>query len=339
MVYIIIAIVAFFVLKKLISAILHGTASAVRNLFFHPQVNSAVTIFFVACFLISGSSPFGAGFLPLLRILWALCILDCIRDILVGDSYYKAGNAGVDPLYATKSVLSIFTLGLVRGVFFLVVGPYLHRSEAQALRETVASGLPVSPYCGSGLRAREYYYDQELEKLVQSGEIVSNEHTLRTECALIKKKLDQLYPKKFLEVAMDAIRGDPEVKRDRAKGKQVLEELDSARVYLGKAAFERLGEAVKEAMKDKAPMSADDIVRLKALQPFGLVDRNGRSGWGQLFVIQALGPMVENGTFVDLDLSDKPWDNHAYQYAKSTKPMASLDAGGDPRFYDPDLCD
>lgn len=133
--------------------------------------------------------------------------------------------------------------------------------------------------------------------------------------------------------------GDSEVKRDRAEAEKVIHDLRGSRVYLGKSAFERLREAVKEAMKDKASMSVEDIVRLKELKTLNLADWSGSYGWSQMFVIQALAPLVEDGTFLDMDISDKPWDNHAYQYAKSTKPMASLDAGSDPRFCDPDLCD
>lgn len=111
---------------------------------------------------------------------------------------------------------------------------------------------------------------------------------------------------------MDAMTGDSEVKRDRARTEKVLYDLCGSRIYLGRSAFGRLRKAVKEAMKDKATMSANDIVRLKELKPLNLIDRSGSCGWSQMFVIQALAPLVEDGTFLDMDISDKPWYSHAY---------------------------
>ncbi len=315
MVYVIIAIVAFLILKKLFSSILSGAGAFFKALFFGPQVNSVVTIILIACFLIADVTLFSESLRPLFKVLWVLSILDCIRDILLADSYYA--RYGVDSLYATKSVLSIFTLGLVRGVFLFVVGPLLRRAVARELRETVDSGRLVSPYYGNGLSAEEYYYDRELEKLVQSGKLVSNEDTLRRELAISEERLEKLSPKKIKDKVVDAVAGEEEAKRLRANAEKQLPNIRAARAYLTQSAIDRLGATAAEALKTKSALSAGEIVQLDQLASFRspqTVDR-----WRlQMFLIQALAPLVEDGTLVEDRLSDKdPLDNHVYRHAQS----------------------
>lgn len=333
MVYIIIAIVAFLLVKKLITSSARGIIKFIKTILFSPNVNSVLTIIFTACFLFSKESLFNDSLQPLCRVLWWLCIADCLRDLGVSESYYYCEAAyKIDPLYAIKSITSIFTLGMSRGVFLLVVGPLIHHSVKRSLYERMDSGQLVSPYCpGRSIRAQDHYYDQELEKLVQNGKLVSNENTLRDEIARSTKKLDKFYPKTVREKILDALAGDKEAKEQRANSKVELSHWGFSRAYLSKAVFEQIPRAVEEAMKDKGTLCVADIVKLKELERFNL------DGAGA-FVIQALEPLVENGTFLDDDISDNPLENHAYQYANSTKKRKSIDASSDPRFADPSLC-
>lgn len=331
MVYIIIAIVVIFLARNLIAAILRWVGNFLKTIFFSPRVNSVLTIVVTVCLLISDSSLLSEKLQPLFHVLWVLCIIDCIRDILVAESYYKCD---IDPLYTTKSILSIFTLGMCRGFFLLIVGPAMHYSEKKALLEAVNSGGPVSP-CrpGDSLRAQEHYYDQELEKLVQSGAVISNEDTLRREEAISQKRLDKLYPKKFSERIVESVTKDgKEAKARRSQAEAEIHDLHWSRTYLGKAAFARLAETVKEAMKDRGPLSPIDIAQLEEMTPF---TRSGRFGyrWCEMFIVQALDPLVKKGEFEDNPNNDNdPLDNHTYWYKKSTKQMASHDLSGDPRF-------
>lgn len=333
MVYVIIAIIAFLILKKIFSSIVGGIGAFLKALFFGPKVNSMVTIILIVCVLIADVTPFSVSLRPLFKVLWVLSILDCIRDILLADSYYR--RYGVDPLYKVKSILSLLTLGLVRGVFLFVVGPYLHHCVAQELRATVDSGGLVSPCYGNGLRAEEYYYDREVEKFVQGGELASNEDTLRHELALGEKRLEKLYPKKLMNKVVDAVAGDEAVKQKRDEAKRELPCIRASRTYMTKSALERLGDVAVQALKeDGRTRSAKEIVRFWPLEPFRLLNESN-VWWLQMFLIQALEPLAENGTVLDLgSLSDTdPLDNHVYCYMKNIGNLRCTD----PRLADDDL--
>ena len=297
-----------------------------------------LTIIISVCYLylIPSVSWISERFHPLLKILWGVCIIDCIRDIVVADSYYNY-KIVYDPLYMFKSLLSTFTLGLTRGFFLLVVGPALHISEARYLREAVNNRQPVTPYCPRSSRAREYYYDRELEKILQSGVLVSNEKTLHQELSLCKSQLANLYPKKLFEKIAERVGGDhQEMKKRRAYAEKGIRDLAASRIYIHRDVIDQLPDAVIRAMKDKPPYSVSDIVRFKELAPFF----GGNCSWSILFVIQALIPLVANGLFEDMNLNDNdPLDNHIYHYARSTATMHSVEASDDPRFADPALCD
>lgn len=322
MVYIIIAIVVIILAKNFIVAILKWIGNVIKTILFGPKVNSILTIILLVCFLIADFSELGDGIQPLLKVLWILSILDCIRDILLADSYYRYG---VDRLYAVKSVLSLLTLGLVRGVFLFVVGPLMHRSVTQELRKTVDSGQRVSPHYRKGLRAEDYYYDKELEKLVQSGELVSNEETLRRELAISKERLKKLSPQKIKDKVVDAVAGEEEAKRLRANAEKQLSRLSDARAYLTQSTIDRLGATAAEALKNKGSLSAEAIVRLKQLASFHSPQETD-SWWLQMFLIQALAPLVENGTLEENRLSDNdPLDNHVYRHTQSKKDMKVID--------------
>lgn len=334
MVYIIIAIVAFLIVKKLITSSVRGIVKFVKTIFFKPSVNSVLTIILTVCFLFSKEPLFNDSLQPLCKVLWWLCIADCLRDLAVSESYYDCRvEFMVDKLYAIKSVTSIFTLGMSRGIFLLVVGPLIHHSVKQSLHERVNSGQLVSPYSPwRSIKAQDYYYDQELEKLVQNGELVSNENTLREEVARSTKKLDKFYPKTWRDKILDAIAGDEEKKEQRANSRVEIKRWGFSRGYLSKDAFEQIPKAVVEAMRDRGTLCVADIIELKDLKH---LDLNGK----EMFVIQALEPLVESGIFLDEDISDDPRENHAYRYAHSSKQKKSIDASSDPRFADPDLCD
>lgn len=325
MVYIIIAIVAFLLVKKLITSSISGIGKLINNIFFDPRVNSVITIIFSVCYLISDTTLFSEGLRPLCKVLWILSIIDCVRDFVAGEDYYRTPR---DPLYVIKSITSILTLGMSRGFFFLVVGPLIHYGETKALREAVESGQPVSPCCSGSLRAQEYYYDMELEWLLKQGKLVSNEKTVREEIARSQRKLDKLYPKKFLEKIVDAVAGDDEVKEQRDRGEAGIKRLRYSRTYISKAVYDQIPNALVEAMRDKGTLCAADIIKLEELERFDF----GKGCCGETFLIQALEPLVENGTFLDDDISDDPLENHAYRYAHSSKQKKSIDASSDPRF-------
>lgn len=327
--YIIIAIVAFLLVKKLIMSSAAGIVGIFKAILFGPKVNSILTAFLAICLIVSDTSLFTGGFKTLSRVLWVICILDCIRDVMVAEDYYDSYD--LDPLYVTKSIGSIFTLGMSRGFFLLIVEPFLHHAVKQSLRDAVKSGRPVYPYCSEKLKARKYYYERELAYLLNNEELVSNEKTLQEEVARAAKKLDKLYPKTLIAKIADTVAGDDAVKKQRERDQKGLDSLRASHVYLGKAAFGQIAPATVEAMRDRGTLCVADMLQLKELERFRFI--------GEAFMVQALKPQVENGTFLDEDISDDPLESHAYRYAQSSKQRIAIDASSDPRFADPDLCD
>lgn len=327
--YIIIAIVAFLLVKKLITSSAAGIVGIFKAILFGPRVNSILTAFLALYLIFSNTPLFTGGFKLPSRVLWMLCILDCIRDVMVAEDYYD--SCDLDPLYVTKSISSIFTLGMSRGFFLLLVGPILHHSVKQSLRDAVEGGRPIYSCSSKKLKAQKYYYKRELECLLNNEELVSNEKTLQEEVARAEKKLDKLYPKTLMATIIDTVAGDDEVKKQRERNQRALSSLRFSQAYLGKAAFGQIAPATVEAMRDKGSLCVADMLQLKELEHF-------RSA-GEAFMVQALRPLVENGTFLDEDISDDPLESHAYLYAQSSKRRKAIDASSDPRFADPDLCD
>lgn len=93
-----------------------------------------------------------------------------------------------------------------------------------------------------------------------------------------------------------------------------------------------------EAMSGRGTCPLPDIKYFPELQRLNLVapddvNRVHAGLWFDYFIIQALRPLVSEGTFEDNDFNDSdPLDCHAYHYSHSTKTMPSVDADNDPRF-------
>lgn len=321
----------YFIFGLIVVAIFHRPIWALlTTVLFEPRVNSVLTLVVNGVLILYGDKVVSDRLFSVLRVLWILSAFDCIHDIVVADSYYEGNN---DFFYKLKSILSLLTLGIVR-ILYLVAKPLLRNSEIKHVHDALTRGEQLSFHCpryrwphSGDIKAREYYYQKEINRLLRTGLVVSNEKTLNTEVALRKKRVAQLYPQKLTGIILEAFAGDKELIARRDEAEKKLSRMPGP-AFLGVEAFEQLPNTIISVMKDKPPYSVSDMASFKELNV------------GSMFIIQALEPLVKDGIFEDLDLNDNdPLDTHIYHYTKSTSAMKSLDAGSDPRFADPDLCD
>lgn len=294
---------------------------------FNPKVNAVLSLFYL---LVRGAVAIRIG-----SVFQTVCVglmaADCIRDIVKGHSYYRDFINGVDPLFVIKSLASIVTLGYAR-IFFLLFFPVIKlcliRSVSTDVKRKVESGclLPHSNY--SSVKIKNDYYRKYITQLENDGAIISNESTVDREMGIRRKKLNNLYPKKFLEKWAETFAGDKALIDRREKAEQKLAGQGKYYAYLGASVYESYPRLITEAMSTKGRLSVSDLKNCEELKPLTAQGKNQKGTASdeciEYFIIQALWPLVANGTFLDDDLNDNdPLDTHVYQYTKSTKQMPS----------------
>ena len=285
-------------------------------------------------------------------VLAVVSIFDSFRDIKLRNEFYKDISITTDKLYVIKSLccvamvfLAVVVPGqtailifLPRPIFLLIVQPCIKASASKDLRGKLKSVLPLpheSHY--SNLQAKNYYYGIEMQKLEKAGKVISNVETVSEEGNLRRKKLDGLYPESIIEKLADMAKGDKEVKERRKAAEAALtsSSLTRSKAYICKNQYEYYPQLINYVMSNKGFYSLKDMMKFEELEqlrfshPVGL---DNSKIWGEFFVIQALKPLVADGTYEHDDFNDHdPLDNHAYRYAQSTVKMPSTNASDDPR--------
>lgn len=310
-----------------------------KYVLFHPRVNSVLTIIVFAVYIITGFQGNGkAG--PAVLIMSILPIIDCVRDIVIAPKYYEDPAIEIDRLYKVKSLVSLFTGGLARPIFLLIVGPCLSFSVRSEIQRRIDGWMPL-PYSGfSDLKAKEYYYAKHIAKLRSRGIIVSNINTVDEETKNRREMLDKLYPQKIIAKVVDMVAGDKDAKsiRQECEKKLVSQRIKLYYAYICANAFSQLPDMITKVMSQKGYCSAADISKfeeLKALHtamPISATASSEASAeWSEYFIIQALDPLVKKGVFVTDRFNDNdPFDNPAYSYTRSEVKMPSIDGDNDP---------
>lgn len=330
--YIIIGIIGIAIVFTIGTRILKLIFYAVLFGLFHPKVNSIISLIF---FLLLGFGVLQQGVVFGI-FLTSICILDCVLDIYRSHNYYVCPitvNPSIDKLYLIKSLTSLLTFGFSRIVFCLIVGPYLSFSVLSDIKKKIASGqpFPASLPCGS-LQAKKYYYSRHIRAMEQKGDVVYNGSTIDNETKVLTERLHDLYPKTLMEKLVDKFAGNKDSEDLREILRQKINDGHCSYVYLSTVAYERYLQLIPEVMLTKACYSPSDIKNFEELSALNLtVPVTGSTDWSEYFIIQALQPLVDNGTFVDNDISDGI-DTHAYQHTGGTKPMPSIDADNNPLF-------
>lgn len=325
--YIIIGIIGIIVIFTLGANILAFLLTLLLQCLFHPKVNSIISLIF---FLSAGLMSLQSG--PGLRtVLIGILIVDCILDIVRSYNYYTLPYSHIDKLYLIKSLTALLTFGYSRIIFRLIVGPVLSRSVLLDIRRKIAAGQPFSGP-DSSLQAKKYYYAKHIRRMEQQGTVVYNADTINIERNVILERLRNLYPKNLMEKLAEKFSGDSDTADTRKALEQRLNNAHYSYAYLSAATFARFAQLIPEVMQAKACYSPSDIKNFEELSALNLtVPFGGSTDWSEYFIIQALQPLVADGTFMDNDISDGV-DNHAYQHMDSAKHMPSIDADNDPLF-------
>ena len=308
-----------------------------KYILFEPRVNSIISIIYFLWFAITELKV--GDWFPIILI--SIAMIDCVRDIIIAKDYYADIEIEIDKMYKIKSLSSIFTGGLVRIIFLLIVEPYLSFSVSSDIKKRMEQGYPL-PYSSdySSLQAKNYYYEKRILELVEKGELISNIKTVDSESKVQRKKLDDLYPEKILDKIVDMIAGDKDMKENRKRAERRLQinSIKKNYAYLRTDMFDMYAKLISEVMANKGCYSVLDIKKFEELKELNLmmpiVDNYNEknSTWSNYFIIQALQPLVVDGVFSDSDFNDNDvFDNHAYQYVKSTVMMPSIDADNEPR--------
>ena len=323
---ILLAISLFKFLFSLLGKVLGFILDLIRKALFKPAFNSAI-------WLILCASASGLGILAYhdyrITLLFLLPIPDCINDIVRANELYvpwgRDDHPQPDSTYILKSLLCIPTLGLIRILYFFIIEPYLSFTMKRGAKKLIRKGYPVAKNICPGKRfktMRLYYWQKTLKKMEESGLIVSNEDTVKKETERQREKFYK-HPR---EERYDLPAFDVLV-RDNV--------IPSFIAYIGADAYERLPGVIMEGMSRRGTLPVSEIKKLDGMEV--LFGRNtgwaDEVNWSDYFIIQALEPYVEDGTFEDSDYNDiDPLDTHAYRYVKSSKKMKSIKADSDPRF-------
>ncbi len=333
-------------------AVIGIAISLLKAVFFSPRINSGISIILMlgvsiyVLFFLKGDNlnqEVISGLKPML-LLFIVPIIDCIRDIIVADEFYEEidfSEMEVDKFYAAKSIVSIVTVELARYIYLLVVCPIISikvKKDVQT-RLNAGSALPYYKFYSNSPRF-QYYYSKNISKLEKNGSIVSNIDTVKSETAIRKKRLDVLYPEKIVNRIVDAVAGDVNIKEMRKEAEKQLSPSSISKyyAYIGSNVYQIIPQTIITAMSSRGSLSLVDIINLPEMKPLNFKEINTdittiNNKWAEYFVIMALTPLVEKNEFFDDDYGVKePWDNHHYEYSKSTRPKPSINADEDPRF-------
>lgn len=315
-----------------------------KYVLFDPRINSGIYflwfLYLCICVGIAGWGSGGAFGFIIGFIIVGIGMADCIRDIVMAKKYYESIDVEIDKFYMIKSLTSLFTIGLARIVYFLIVHPALSFMVSANIKKQMRSGQPL-PYFSfySNMKIRNYYYEKQIEKLEKKGVLISNKETVDYEAKIRQDKLDRLYPKKIVAKIVDMVAGDKEIKEKRKRAEQRLLSMEKCYAYLSADWFAAYPNAIIAAMTEKGRCSVSSIQTFNELKTLNLLcpvignAKDRLTEWSEYFIIQALQPLVAQGVFSDDDFNDNDaMDNHAYQYAESKKRMPSINADEDPRF-------
>ena len=251
--------------------------------------------------------------------LYIISLIDCVRDIILSKDYYEDLDIHIDEFFAAKSLLnlvcSISFSFIVRPIFLLIITPYIYFYVSVHIKKKIELGHPLYHRIPNRkIKAYNYYYRKQLNKLKREGKVISNELTILNEARISLNKQINLN------------------RYDDAPPEDNL-----AKAYLSSAIFAKYPDRISEIMSQKGVVPLREIKFFDELKDLNCTipiyfNGNRSISWSDYFIIQALDQLVAKGIFEDLDLSDNVYDNHAYRYTQSKVKMLSIDANSDPRF-------
>jgi hypothetical protein len=173
------------------------------------------------------------------------------------------------------------------------------------------------------------YYPEFRYLMLEKGEgfIESNEWKIKEEKEISSKKIDKMFPKKFLAKVADFFAGDTETIEKRERAAKELAEMEKKVSYISKEGFQKFSAKAEELLRQVSSMSPRDFIEKKLSKEY--------NSWPSLgvefFLIEAFASGVKNGKIEDRDISDYPIENHAYRHTESVAQVKVTNANKDPR--------
>lgn len=345
MMEVIILIVLFVIaiLVKLIPLIWYGISFLFSHCLFNPKVNSFLSIIGYILVIILSDFPI------IIKILWAVCIIDCIRDIIISDKYYeKLTEYRSDNFYALKSISSLLTLGLSRIVFLSAVNLWFIWSVSSYFKKKKVI-LCNNYYNENGLTGFQYYcvmLEDYTSKALENGEILTNKQTILGEIDQSKKKIDKyksnIYkdtPSKLSQTFLEMLTKEGrEMRKERSEihfikrkksdnAQQKISEYQKSdsSIYVDKHFFEYCKGEISKALETKGTLSVKDICKLSEVQALlHFPESQLTETVIYFFVVFMLKSLVKDGVLEENDLSDNLLENFQYKHVNG-KVMKSTD--------------
>lgn len=184
-----------------------------KYVLFEPRINSALTIAFNIYVLFKLTEvSFGV------ILLFILSIADCVTDIFIAKYYYRNIEDGIDSFYCFKSIVSLLTFGMARGIFLLVIEPFLFWMAWHDVNRTLKNNKVILAEIVSRRpfwRQYKLHFFWLLNKKVEEGTVLSNKDIIDQEHELSSEKLENSYPKKLMEKLGEMLSKDKSLKNER----------------------------------------------------------------------------------------------------------------------------
>lgn len=317
-----------------------------KHVLFNPRVNSIIHMVFLI--MVTVAAIMNPSPLTPLKILLAVNIIDCIRDIIVAKTHYADIEIEVDRLYMIKSLswavlLAVwfissnpYVLLLVfapRIVYLFAVYPIIAHLVSRDVKRKLAASQPLPYYSDQygGMAAKGYYFSRKIRKLSSKGLLTANSRTVDAEVAVRKARLADLYPEKLVAKLADFFAGDSEKKdmRKEAEKKLNASATEMHKAYVSFALYQQYQTKILEALLARkrtfSPWKIKEFEELGDLKLTIPVGVSRSVEWSEYFIIQVLTPLVNDGVITDFQCSDEPMSNH--QYGVEIK---SIDANVNP---------
>lgn len=313
-----------------------------KHLLFNPQINSAFSIYCVYRLIREGELT------TIMFLLYVVVIIDCIRDIIIAKTYYDCRDIEyrVDPLYRTKSLLSLFTLGLARVVFLVFADRFIAASVSSDIDKVLQEykiiphyGFHISNYASSFSQKHFLWqynmkYDEVIREKLKKGTILSNKEIVNSEFGIYEKKLARAYPQNLVEKIGEII--SAEGKRAKIEREYAREEIFKRSwyyAYVDKTFYNDCKEIISSCLANYGALSPDYIAQVLELENIEVFQKNIFSfppNWVKYMVIFMIQPLVKDGVVEECNISDGILENHQYKHIEGI-PMLSRNAEDDPR--------
>jgi len=136
-----------------------------------------------------------------------------------------------------------------------------------------------------------------------------------------------------MEKVVNTVAGDRQVKARQKADEGRLNLTGNYVAYLKSSVYQKYSTRLFEFLLSKGTLSPHSFRKYEELNDLYLshsCDSNTTISWSDYFVIQALQPLVDDGTILDMAYSDEVMNNHAYSHPGSTAKMKSTNAKDNP---------